>query len=275
MENFVPSILTIGALCFFLLVSLPVLAEPDLVLEITRLGIVLFAVFMISLFVGLVLYIQRLYGKGRKFWAGIYNFVRLATLSDNQLAIEHVNDHPDLIPDYESIDTESILTELKEDAQEILKRHSRTETLPDNIEELLYLHTNLVLYDSCLAIIESPSQAVQDAEKEVQLVSLANSILHRDMNLVSSESRSILARAHFYLSAPDVYSIPRAVLIDLHPLLVESRNQEDETRDFAEEIIKHIEDSPSYVIPRSLKWAAILYPIVFWFIGIILGRGWP
>lgn len=200
------------------------------------------------------------YEKWRKTWIGCWNLLGLLSLSDEILAIQFMlvlsQDDDFLLYDDEN--------DMKKYVREFIENRKISVVIPNESIDLIYLYTNIELFEFLERKLEKPSALMQTVNNIVDILSIAESLSPTTGDLEEPDSRKFLTRSLLFATITDWVDVPIEILQDASKLFVRSQSGEEEVLALCKEQLKILQDTPHHAIPISVKLLPIIYSFAIW-----------
>jgi len=206
------------------------------------------------------------YQEWRRIWSDFWDLVKLFTMPKDALVMEYTHRIGDDSLIGLNLQSQS-LTEKLEELKVVCKIN---EKVPNEIEEQKVMFVNLILYDKLKNTLNEPSSFAELLENELGLRGKARVILDRTKSLIQQDIGQELAIGILYASVYDDFDIPVEMFRDIAPLLNRDWQHEPDVCSQCIEQLAVLEETPKRIIPNSLKWLPVIFPIALWLVTILL-----
>ncbi len=206
------------------------------------------------------------YQEWRRIWSDFWDLVKLFTMSKDATAMEYTHRVSNYSLSEFSLQSQNLIERI----EELKVICEVNEKVPNEIEEQKVMFVNLILYGKLKKILNEQSPIAELLENELGLRGKARVILDRTKSLIQQDIGQELAIGILYASVYDAFDIPVEMLRDIAPLLTRDWQHEPEVCAQCIDQLAVLEDTPKRIIPDSLKWLPVIFPIALWLVTIIL-----
>ena len=206
------------------------------------------------------------YQEWRRIWSDFWDLVKLFTMSKDAAAMEYTHRVANNALNESNLHSQDLAKKL----EELMEICEIKEKVPKEIEEQRTLFVNLILYGELKEILAKPSPNTELLENELGLRGKANTIFVGTKSLIPKDIRQELAIGTLYASVYDDSDILVEMFKDIAPLLTRDWKHEPEVCSQCIDQLAVLEDTPKRIIPDSLKWLPVIFPIALWLVTVLL-----